>query len=59
MKHPRPHGVKKEERTHFDRLLWAMQKNNFFYLGLDGTKILFIFARRWVNFGTQVKNHVR
>lgn len=45
MKHPRPHGAKKEERTHFDCLLWAMQKNKFFYLGLDGTKILLFY--RW------------
>lgn len=45
MKHPRPHSAKKEERTHFDRLLWAMQKNKFFYLGLDGTKILSFY--RW------------
>lgn len=45
MKHPRPHGAKEGERTHFDCLLWAMQKNKFFYLGLDGTKILLFY--RW------------
>lgn len=45
MKYPRPHSIKTEERTHFDRLLWAMHKNKFFYLGLDETKILSFY--RW------------
>lgn len=43
MKHPRPHGIKTEERTHFDRLLWAMQKNKSFYLGVRQSKRFYLF----------------
>ena len=38
MKHPRPHDAKEGERTHFDRLLWAMQKNKFFLFGAGCNK---------------------